>query len=220
MNRLTVTAALALALIFMGLNARSASAGLVHQTPQPAPTAESYKDWSAVGLHVELVAGEPWSAADFSILSYYEASSWGKYWDCYTKFQNMATASIVGPLAAGTPVDGAAAWSAADVTLASYYRWLPDPASIDGPFGGATDMPGYLGVRLNDGGQVHYGWMRVETTGGARQKMTIHEWAVNLVPGEAIEVGQTTVPEPATLAMLAPAGLMLIRRRGRSGARR
>jgi len=57
--------------------------------------------------------------------------------------------------------------------------------------GGETDK--YIGVQINIGGQLHYGWVRL-STGFRNTDMTVHDFAYNTVPGEQIAAGFTGQP--------------------------
>lgn len=69
---------------------------------------------------------------------------------------------------------------------------------------------GQMGFKIEDGGNTHYGFMRVEL-GNAGTPGNIVDWYYESTPDTAI----TVVPEPstATLAGLAAAGLLWCRRR-------
>ncbi len=78
-----------------------------------------------------------------------------------------------------------------------------------------TAGTGFLGFEFNPGGGVEYGWARVTIGGGgtkAYSKMTLVDYAYG-TPGQAITAGQTAVPEPASLGLLAvgAVGLFCIR---------
>lgn len=76
----------------------------------------------------------------------------------------------------------------------------------------------YLGLRFDIAGATHYGWARL--TVNADTTATLHDWAYESRAGRGIATGQTTVPEPGTLALLAlgAAGVGAMRtRRKRQG---
>ena len=80
--------------------------------------------------------------------------------------------------------------------------------------------PGFIGFRFNGGAGIEYGWARVTMNGAGGNGFTVvdYAWAD---PGTAIVTGQTAVPEPASLGLLAvgAAGLLIWRRsRGKAAA--
>lgn len=73
--------------------------------------------------------------------------------------------------------------------------------SGQGGFWGAGD--GYLGLRINDGPNVYYGWAGLSNSPGTDPKTaTITGFAFENTPGVAILAGNTgaAVPEPGTWA--------------------
>ena len=73
--------------------------------------------------------------------------------------------------------------------------------------------PNYLGFRFESAGQLLYGWAEIDIFGGDLQ---ISRWAYEDVAGRGIHVGSiSSVPEPATLALLGlgAAGLLAFRNR-------
>ena len=96
-----------------------------------------------------------------------------------------------------------------------------DGASTFGPSGqggfwGAGD--GYLGLRINDGPNVYYGWAGLSNSPGTDPKTaTITGFAFENTPGVAILAGNTgaVVPEPGTwaAAVLVAGGAIFLRRR-------
>jgi MYXO-CTERM domain-containing protein len=79
---------------------------------------------------------------------------------------------------------------------------------------------GFAGIRFTEGGQPHYGWIRLKFSeqAGFPDSITAIDWAYNDVAGAPIRAGQTSsVPEPGgkALALLAAGsvGLLAWRRR-------
>lgn len=79
-----------------------------------------------------------------------------------------------------------------------------------GPWAGGGS--GYLGMYIDDVDGRHYGWAYI-TVGGARNEMTLHEFAFEMTPDTAIHIPD--VPEPVTLSLLATGAAGLIARRKR-----
>jgi hypothetical protein len=83
----------------------------------------------------------------------------------------------------------------------------------------------YLGLRLDRGGLMHYGWARLNVfvvPNGPREltiNSTLTGYALNLEPGQSIAAGAVVVPEPSTLSLLGLgcAALAALRRRRRQG---
>lgn len=68
----------------------------------------------------------------------------------------------------------------------------------------------YLGVRISDLDKIHYGWIGLSVTGDFGNKITIHDYAYDTIPGKEIPAG---IPEPSTFGLLGIAGLMGILRK-------
>lgn len=101
-----------------------------------------------------------------------------------------------------------------------------DPGEMIGPsseFVGGTELYTYtfsnypmtwlgpypnLGVKIEIGGQEHYGWIRLQWTGNRYDPI---EWAYETEPG--VPIMATAIPTPASLAPLAVFGAIGLRRR-------
>jgi hypothetical protein len=73
---------------------------------------------------------------------------------------------------------------------------------------------GFIGFRFNGGSGIEYGWARVTMEGSPENGFTLVDYAWSDV-GTAITAGQTAVPEPGSLGLLAvgATGLLLWRKR-------
>ena len=80
-------------------------------------------------------------------------------------------------------------------------------AYINAPWGNAEDMfpagDSYIGVKFKLGTNVHYGWILVNSTGGAEGVITLKSYAYNDVANQSINAGQTTLGlNDATIAQI------------------
>lgn len=77
-----------------------------------------------------------------------------------------------------------------------------------------TGTTGYLGFKIALGDGNHYGWANITTNSDA-STVTLNAIGFNAAPNQPIFAGQTVVPEPSTVALLAlgAAGLVAYRQR-------
>lgn len=117
----------------------------------------------------------------------------------------------VGQYAAGELIGGSQSFGWGTLGKAWYFNGGPYHAnSYYGPWG-LNDV-GYMGVALNLGGQVHYGWVQVRIEGA--YTATVLGMAYEDQPGVPILTG--AIPEPASataLLALGASGFALWRRR-------
>ncbi|MAT68352.1 MAG: hypothetical protein CMJ58_02395 [Planctomycetaceae bacterium] len=78
-----------------------------------------------------------------------------------------------------------------------------------------VDTGGYVGLKWDFGGDIHYGWARLDVTSANNGTATLFSYAYEDQPDTPIVAGDTGIPEPASLALLAAGGgaLALARRR-------
>jgi len=67
---------------------------------------------------------------------------------------------------------------------------------------------GYLGFEFTDSTGLHFGWAYLSLDPHATTGV-LSEFAYDTIPGQAIEAGQTSTPEPGTLGLLALGALGL-----------
>jgi hypothetical protein len=104
-----------------------------------------------------------------------------------------------------------------NLTYYYYYRYetFKDYTRTGNFRSGTSGIGGYVGLELTNNGQTYYGWMHLtvnnpDSNTGAR--VVIDNWAWNNTPDATIAAG-STVPEPATMALLGLGGLLLKRKR-------
>ncbi len=54
-----------------------------------------------------------------------------------------------------------------------------------------TDIDGFLGLRFTLGGNLHYGWVRLDTN--ADSSFTVKDYAFNMTPGAPLTAGEQTL---------------------------
>ena len=72
-----------------------------------------------------------------------------------------------------------------------------------------TPGQGYVGFKFNGGSGVQYGWASITVTGVPGNTFTLNSYAYTTA-GELLRTGQTVVPEPGSLALLAVGGAGLL----------
>jgi hypothetical protein len=104
-------------------------------------------------------------------------------------------------LAQGARIGPPANFSGPNVMLRSEWTDRPNSKEICvGPFKDAQSM--YLGVRFSDGGETHFGWVRLNAHcgGGGRSRTyvtgVVTGYAYNTVPNEPILAGQIYAKPP------------------------
>ena len=104
---------------------------------------------------------------------------------------------LVKRFSAGETIDGGESWSGDTGQVLSRYEEEIDPPSIldEGEFRD-TNVVGYAGVRMTQGADVYYGWVRlsVDDYDNANVSVTLHDWAFRDFPGVAIAAGE--IPDP------------------------
>ena len=80
-----------------------------------------------------------------------------------------------------------------------------------------TPGTGYLGFQFTDAGEAETGWAELTVSGEPNNTFTLDEYAYSTA-GESLTAGQTTVPEPGSLAWLAVGGAGLLAWRKRRAA--
>jgi hypothetical protein len=142
--------------------------------------------------------------------------------DVYTEVGASGRALNAGPLPKGFKIGsmGSAPKSASLMGWVS--RGVPSSRrgtfksiSSAGPWAG---QQGYLGVKFDLNGQIHYGWVAGK---GEGTEFDITGWAYNTIANAPIDAGQGATPEPGTLGLLAlgSLGLGFWRRRKVVGGR-
>jgi hypothetical protein len=93
------------------------------------------------------------------------------------------------------------------------YSCKLESAECNGNF---LNQTGYIALQLSNLDETYYGWVRISAENYNRKdvRLTVHDWAYNNTPGQEILTGQTSVPEPSSMAMTAACsgGLLFFRR--------
>jgi hypothetical protein len=97
---------------------------------------------------------------------------------------------------------------------------IKNNSSFTGQF--LNSQTGFVGIKFNQGGNAHFGWIRLHVDIGPANAVTTTaiDWAYNDVAGQAILAGEgipASAPEPSTTAMTllatGSAGVLAWRRR-------
>ncbi len=82
--------------------------------------------------------------------------------------------------------------------------------------GNFLNQVGYVALQLSNQDDTYYGWAQISAENYNREdvRVMIHDWAYNNTPGQRILTGQTSIPEPSSMAMTAfcSGGLLFFRR--------
>ena len=148
---------------------------------------------------------------DISVITF-DGSATGTYYGyAYTQYyvaavaapytgaavMQTATDSNADILNLNTPINSTGAFnSGTQVLLAGNFNWkfgtsFPSGTSFNQSAGnwlGATDK--YMGFRFTTGGNINYGWMRMDVSSDA-VTVTVKDWAYNTVADAPINAGQS-----------------------------
>ena len=150
------------------------------------------------------------AANDVSVITF-DGSATGTYYGyAYTQYYVAAvgapysgaaimqtTGASADALNLATPINSAASFNTGtQALLGGMFNWkfgtsFPYGTSFNQSAGnwlGATDK--YMGFRFTSGGNIHYGWMRMDVTADA-VTVTVKDWAYNSVADAPINAGQT-----------------------------
>lgn len=191
-----------------------------------ANSAEAAIHYVSVGLVIPVAEGVPHSFAldNGALIKFANISTSGSGGAALFRIDGAAVSNMFAGTAAGNfryPSNLAAGANIAARPFAAmngiYFATLAyGPGFTHSKFEAAGT--GFIGFRFNGGSGIEYGWARVTMNGAPGNGFTVVDYAWGDV-GTAIVAGQTAVPEPASLGLLAvgAAGL-LIWRRSRSKA--
>jgi len=111
----------------------------------------------------------------------------------------VQTAGIIGLVSRFAAHDTIDAFTSYNIRPLDFFSYGSDAA------GNFRNQTGYIGLQLSNNDNTYFGWAQVTTENCDNDKvrLTVHDWAYNDTPDEAIQAGQTydTIPEANSMAL-------------------